>query len=176
VKRLVLVAIALCLTASSAMAEGAEIRVKSKEDTETTLLAHVIAHLLRQEGMQVDDAHLRFGGSPVVWKAICSGEIDMYVDYTGTLTNQIFSGQGIRNEEDLRHELAKFGIGMTKPLGFANNYAIGMQRRRAEELDIRRRPTFAVWIIGSPTKHSSPAPSTPRNFTRRMPRSAASTW
>jgi len=102
------------------------------------LLAHVLAHLLRQEGRQVDDSHFRLGGSPVVWKAIVAGEIDMYVDYTGTLTNQIFAGQGIRDEAGLRSELAKHGVGMTKPLGFANNYAIGMRRTRAEELGIRR--------------------------------------
>ena len=137
-KNFVLSAIACCLFASPSMGESGEVRVKSKEDTETTLLAHVIAHLLRQEGMQVDDTHFRFGGSPVVWKAIGAGEIDMYVDYTGTLTNQIFAQQGIRDEAGLRRELAKYGVGMTKPLGFANNYAIGMRRARAEELGIHR--------------------------------------
>ncbi len=137
-KHSVLTFIALCLAASPSKARDLEVRVKSKEDTETTLLAYVIAQLLRQEGMRVDDEHFRFGGSPVVWKAIVAGEIDMYVDYTGTLTNQIFARQGIRDDESLRRELAKHGIGMTKPLGFANNYAIGMRRKRAEELGIRR--------------------------------------
>jgi osmoprotectant transport system permease protein len=138
VKQFVLTFIALCLVASPSLAAGTEVRVKSKEDTETTLLAYVIAQLLRQEGMRVDDEHFRLGGSPVVWKAIVAGEIDMYVDYTGTLTNQIFAGQGIRDNAGLRSELAKYGVGMTKPLGFANNYAIGMRRKRAEELGIRR--------------------------------------
>lgn len=137
-RNLVLVTISLCLTACPLMGQGAQVRIKSKEDTETTLLAHVIALLLQQEGLQVNDSHFRLGGSPVVWRAMVTGEIDMYVDYTGTLTNQIFAGQGIRDEAGLRHELAKHGVGMTKPLGFANNYAIGMRRTRAEELGIRR--------------------------------------
>jgi osmoprotectant transport system permease protein len=137
VRHFLLAALALFL-APSPMALSADIRVKSKEDTETTLLAHVIAHLLREDGLTVDDSHFRLGGSPVVWKAIVAGDIDLYVDYTGTLTNQIFAGQGIRDEAGLRRALAKHGVGMTKPLGFANNYAIGMRRTRAEELGIRR--------------------------------------
>jgi osmoprotectant transport system permease protein len=138
VKHFVWATIAACLVATSSMCQAAEIRVNSKEDTETTLLAHVIALLLEHEGMQVDDKHFRLGGSPVVWKALCAGEIDMYVDYTGTLSLQIFAGQGIHNQAELRRELARHGIGMTRPLGFANNYAIGMRRSRAEELGIRR--------------------------------------
>ena len=82
--------------------------------------------------------NFRLGGSPVVWKALQVGDIDMYVDYTGTLTHQIFAAHGIRNEAGLRKELAKHGVGMTKSLGFANNYAMGMRRIRAEELGIRR--------------------------------------
>jgi osmoprotectant transport system permease protein len=104
VKHLVLAAIAVCLAVSPVM--GQDVRVKSKEDTETTLLAHVIAHRLRLDGLRVDDSHFRLGGSPVVWKAIVAGEIDLYVDYTGTLTNQILAGRGIRDEAGLRRELA----------------------------------------------------------------------
>lgn len=136
-KHLAVTAIALCLAAFPMKSEAAAVRVASKDDTETTLLAEVIAHLLRQDGQSVQ-LKLSFGGSPVVWESLVAGELDMYVDYTGTLTNQIFAGKGIRDDAGLRQELAKFGVGMTKPLGFANNYAIGMRRTRAEELGIRR--------------------------------------
>ncbi len=125
------------LLVSPALGEESKIVVASKEDTETTLLGEVIAHLLEQAGLQVK-TKFPLGGSPVVWKALQVGDIDMYVDYTGTLTHQIFAGRGIRDDADLRKELARHGVGMTKPLGFANNYAIGMRRVCAEELGIRR--------------------------------------
>ena len=137
-KHLVGLAIAILLAESqSPGAQTKVVRVASKEDTETTLLAEVIAHLLRQEGSSVD-TKFRLGGSPVVWSALSNGDIDLYVDYTGTLTHQIFQGRGIHDESGLRAELAKDGGGMTKPLGFANNYAIGMRRLRAEALGIRQ--------------------------------------
>jgi osmoprotectant transport system permease protein len=113
------------------------IRVASKDDTETTLLGEVIAHLLSQEGQQVQ-MKFRLGGSPVVWEALRTGDIDMYVDYTGTLTRQIFRNRPIRGETALRSELASFGIGMTKPLGFTNNYAIGMKQVLADSLEIKK--------------------------------------
>ena len=65
----------------------------------------------------------------------------MYVDYTGTLTHQIFAGRGIRNDADLRKELARHGVGMTKPLGFANNYAMGMRRFRQRNWAFGESPT-----------------------------------
>jgi len=129
--------IALLLAVCPSRAEQVTVRVASKEDSETTLLAELIAQLLRQHGQHVE-TKLRLGGSPVVWKALRAGDIDIYVDYTGTLTNQIFAKQGIRDEAGLRQELAANGIGMTRPLGFANNYALGMRRSRAEELGVRR--------------------------------------
>jgi osmoprotectant transport system permease protein len=137
VRHFVWAALALLLAASVSRAQGPRVRVASKEDTETTLLAEVIAQLLRQEGQQVK-TKFRLGGSAVVWQALTADDVDLYVDYTGTLTSEIFAGRGIHDEAGLRRELAAHSVGMTKPLGFANNYAIGMRRARAEELGIRR--------------------------------------
>ena len=73
----------------------------------------------------------------MVWKSLLANSIDLYVEYTGTLTNQLLADRGIRDDAHLRRELASMGVGMTKPLGFANNYLLGMRRQRAEELGIR---------------------------------------
>ena len=112
------------------------IRVGSKADTETPLLAEIVAQMLRQQGLPVE-MKTRLGGSPLVWEALLAGSIDVYVEYTGTLTKQLLADRGIRDEEGLRRELTRLGVGMTRSLGFANNYAIGMRRQRAEELGIR---------------------------------------
>src|SRR5438552_2353084 len=41
------------------------------------------------------------------------------------------------SREKMRAELAKFGVGMTGPLGFNNTYALVMRRREAQRLDVR---------------------------------------
>jgi osmoprotectant transport system permease protein len=117
-------------------APRAPVRVGSKADTETTILAEVLALRIVQAGWPVE-LKLRLGGTLFVWDALRTGALDAYVEYTGTLSEQIFSGRGIHGQEALRRELATLGLGMSRPLGFANNYALGMRRQRAAELGIR---------------------------------------
>ena len=112
------------------------IRIASKADTETTILAHIVADLVREAGLPVTLKE-RFGGSPVVWGALRIGDLDVYPEYTGTITKQLLANKNIQGEAAIRAELATIGLGMTRPLGFANNYALGMKRARATELGIK---------------------------------------
>ncbi len=130
-----LAALLLLLPARAQAAIG-PIRVGSKADTETTILAEVVAQRIRESGWPVE-LKLRLGGTRFVWDALRADSLDVYVEYTGTLSEQIFFGQGIRGEKALREELHRLGLGMSRPLGFANNYALGMRKERAEELGIR---------------------------------------
>lgn len=112
------------------------VRIGSKSDTETTILAKAVAHLVRDAGHPVK-LQARLGGTVLVFDALRVGSLDVYPEYTGTLTEQIFAGKNVRGEEALRRQLARLGLGMTRPLGFANNYALGMRRAQAAELGIR---------------------------------------
>jgi osmoprotectant transport system permease protein len=112
------------------------VRVGSKADTETTILAEVVGHLVRDAGFPVE-LKARLGGTVLVYDALRADSLDVYPEYTGTLSEQIFAGKNVRGEESLRAELARHGLGMTRPLGFANNYALGMRRARAAELGIQ---------------------------------------
>ncbi len=56
--------------------------VGSKIDTEGALLAHTIMLLLEDNGFDVVDKS-QFGPTQIVRKAITSGEIDIYPEYTG---------------------------------------------------------------------------------------------
>jgi osmoprotectant transport system permease protein len=128
--------IVMLLPATSAAVEP--VRIGSKQDTETTVLAQVLSQVVNQAGVPTDTTNkLRLGGTPVVWQALLAGSIDAYVEYTGTLTNELFAGRGLNTDDALRAELRRHGVGMTRSLGFANNYAIGMRRRQAEELGIK---------------------------------------
>lgn len=114
-----------------------EIRIGSKKFTESVILGEMAAHLVREAGRQA--VHRReLGGTRVLWSALLKGEIDVYPEYTGTITEEILAGRGLRGEGAVREALAKRGIGMTRPLGFNNTYAIGMKDERARELGISR--------------------------------------
>ncbi len=122
------------------------IAVGTKQDAETAVLAEMAVQLLRGAGAAA--RVLPGGGTPVVWKALVRGDLDLYPEYTGTLALQVLNDPSLRDDEALRRALEPLGIGMTRPLGFANNYALGMREERAAALgvrtisDLRAHPTL----------------------------------
>ncbi len=115
--------------------DAPRIRIGSKKFTEGVILGEVLVHLARQAGCRVE--HVReLGGTRVVWNALVAGHVDAYVEYTGTLSEEIFAGRDLETEAALRQALGARGIRMSRPLGFNNTYAIGMKRERAEALGI----------------------------------------
>lgn len=122
--------ILLCVSLSAAQAQ---IVIGSKKFTENVILGDIALGLAQSEG--VEAIHRReLGGSRILWEALLSGEIDVYPDYTGTLTQEILAGENIT---DLSARLAQDGIRITAPLGFNNSYALGLKRERAEALGIQ---------------------------------------
>jgi osmoprotectant transport system permease protein len=102
-------------------------------------LSALIAQRLRAAGLS---ASSREGlGSNVVFDALASNDIDVYVDYSGTLWANQFHHSDIKPREellaDLKVTLAKQSITLLGELGFENAYALVMPRRRAEQLGIR---------------------------------------
>lgn len=110
--------------------------IASKVFTESVILGDIAAQLARNDGQEVIDKP-QLGGTRILWDALLKGEIDAYPEYTGTLTQEIFAGQGLPDEMSLRKALAAKGIGMTRSLGFSDSYAIGMRQDVAGRLRIR---------------------------------------
>jgi osmoprotectant transport system permease protein len=144
-KRLLLVVIVM----TAGCAPPAVVTLASKQDAETTLLAEMAAQTLRGAGIPVEHKQ-GWGGTPAVWQALKAGAIDAYPEYTGTIALQILHDPSLRDEASLRSALGPLGIGLTRPLGFANNYALGMTAGRAAALgirtitDLRRLPSLRL--------------------------------
>jgi osmoprotectant transport system permease protein len=113
--------------------------VGAKTFTEQYVLSALIAERLRAAGLL---AASREGlGSNVIFDALASGDIDVYVDYSGTLWANQFHQTDIKPREELLAELkailARQNITLLGELGFENAYALVMPRRRAAQLSIR---------------------------------------
>lgn len=132
-KRTSLLALALLAGCSSPRPAAPQpvVNVGDKKFTESILLAEMAVQLARQAGV---DVHRRdLGGTPAVWLALTQGDIDVYPEYTGTITEQILKS----NPPDLAAALAKHGVRISRPLGFRNNYALGMHKDTATLKGIR---------------------------------------
>jgi osmoprotectant transport system permease protein len=112
--------------------------VGAKTFTEQYVLSALIAQRLRAAGLS---ATSREGlGSNVIFDALASSDIDVYVDYSGTLWANQFHRTDIKPREELLGELktmlAKQNITLLGELGFENAYALVMPKKRADALGI----------------------------------------
>jgi len=129
---------------------GGRVVVGSKAFTESVILGEVVAALAR--GVDADVEHKRqLGGTEVLFRALATGAIDVYPEYTGTLTKEILRKELAARPPGpdalpavLAAVLADRGLRMTKPLGFDNSYGLAMTEARAAALGIRRISDLAA--------------------------------
>ena len=127
--------------------------VGAKTFAEQYVLSALMTQRLRAAGLP---AATREGlGSNVIFAALAAGDVDVYVDYSGTLWANQFHRTDIKPRAELLAELktmlAKQDITLLGELGFENAYALVMPRRRAAELGIKsaadlaaRAPTLSI--------------------------------
>ena len=98
------------------------VTVGAKKFTESVILAEMGTQLARAAGTPAERSDL--GGTPALWRALLAGDIDAYPEYTGTITADILKA----SPPDLAAALAPYGVRVSRPLGFRNNYALGMRK------------------------------------------------
>lgn len=123
------------------------VSIGAKTFTEQYILAALIAEKLGDAGF---DVVIRDGlGSAVIFQALASDEIDVYVDYSGTLWANHLKRKETEDAETVLAEvkrwlLAEHGILSLGTLGFENAYAFAMQDHRAEALGIQTLTDLAA--------------------------------
>jgi osmoprotectant transport system permease protein len=115
---------------------AAPVVIGSKKFTESYVLGEIAKRSLIDAGISVEHRQ-GMGGTIILWEALRSGQIDVYPEYTGTITQEILKRTDQLSFEQIASELSKVGIGVTEPLGFNNTYALVMSRSRAEKLGLR---------------------------------------
>jgi osmoprotectant transport system permease protein len=114
-----------------------EIRIGSKKFTESVILGEISTGLIGTVHQPV--VHLReLGGTRVLWNALVREEIHLYPEYTGTIIQEILASSESLTEDNLPEILSTYNVIMSKPLGFNNTYALGMNARLAEQLSIEK--------------------------------------
>jgi len=122
----------ICLSATAAE----PVIVGSKKFTESYVLGEIAKRRLNVAGIAAEHRQ-GMGGTIILWQALRGAQIDIYPEYTGTIAEEILKNRQLTSREQLREALAKFGVGMTEPLGFNNTYALVMRRDRADKLGLR---------------------------------------
>ena len=114
--------------------------IGSKNFSEQYILARLIGSRLEEAGYQV---RYRDGlGSAVIYTALSEGDIDVYVDYSGTIwANQMKRGdsQPIATmlDEIARWTSSRHGVKMLGALGFENTYAFAVRAQDARTKSLK---------------------------------------
>lgn len=124
-------AIALAVLAGSAAfalrAPGA-IVVGSKNFTEQLILGEIVAQTIERETGLPVERRLNLGGTLICDRALLTGDIDVYVEYTGTALTAIFHRPVAKDREavigTVRDLYADSGRTLLAPLGYDNTFAI----------------------------------------------------
>jgi osmoprotectant transport system permease protein len=134
-----LIALAPFVSAAGGTGRGDYV-IGAKPFAEQYVLAALIEQRLAAAGMSATrSAGL---GSSVAFNALAAGEIDVYVDYSGTLWANQMHRSDVKPREQVLAELGawlkeKHGIALVGALGFENAYALAMSRVRSEALSVR---------------------------------------
>ncbi|MCK0068978.1 glycine betaine ABC transporter substrate-binding protein [Kordiimonas laminariae] len=125
--------IVLFLSSFSAVHGKDELVTASKTFTESVILGEMLAQVAATSGQETRH-WAELGGTRVIWEALLAGEVDVYVDYTGTLTKEILALEESVSFSELQTILAdKYEVGLSAPLGFSNSYGVGIRKAYALE-------------------------------------------
>ena len=113
------------------------VRIASKNSNESYLLSEIAAQLLESKGVAVE-RRFGLGGTLIAFDALVAGEIDLYMEYTGTLSQAILKLGHEASREAMNRRLEGEGLRLLRPFGFNNTYAIAVRRGQAQALGLAR--------------------------------------
>ena len=123
----------LCL---SALATAQTITVGSKNFAENYVLAEIVAQLLESRGYDVE-RRLGLNGTRIIFEALSNRAIDVYPEYSGTITEVIVRRPELDDIDDIRAALQERGFDILEPLGFNNSYALAVTNAFAAKHELR---------------------------------------
>ena len=113
--------------------------VGAKNFSEQFILASMIGERLQRTGASVQRKDGL--GSAVIFRALAAGDIDVYVDYSGTLWTNVMERKDSPAPDVMLKQITSFmreryGVDVLGPLGFENAYALAMKADQARALGV----------------------------------------
>jgi len=118
------------------------IAIGSKNFSEQVVLGHMLADLIEEKTDIAVDRRLNLGGTQVAFGAVTKGDIDVYVEYTGTGLVNILKQEAMTDPDQVYDIVAKefsdqYGLKTLQPLGFNNTYTLAVRPEIAEQYGLK---------------------------------------
>src|SRR4051794_22952482 len=119
------------------------VTIGSKNFTEEFILGQIYAQALKAAGYNVK-TQLNLGSEQIAFKAVKSGQVDAYPEYTGTALTSFFKRKAtdVPHDEqeayqEAKAEFAKEGLAALPPTPFTDSNGVGMLKSKADSLGIK---------------------------------------
>lgn len=128
-------------SALSNMGKGDTIAIGSKDFTEQIILCHMMGDLIEANTDLSVKRIPSLGGAQVVMSAITSGQVDLYMDYTGTCFTDTLGYDPITDVQKVYDTVVKdfndkYDLAVLDQT-FNNTYTLAMLPERAKELNVK---------------------------------------
>jgi osmoprotectant transport system permease protein len=120
---------------------GGRIAVGSKDFTEQVILGEILAQAIEAKTEVPIERRFDLGGN-LAHEALIAGEVDLYVEYTGTALLAILKSQPLTDPQEVYRRVkadyaSRFKLEWTEPLGFNNTFAILVRAEDAQKLNLK---------------------------------------
>ncbi len=142
------------LLLSRTRTEALPVVVGAKTFTEQYILGELLTGTLNKAG--VPAVNKSSMGSTILFDALVAGNVDVYVDYSGTLWANVMKRSDTPPRSELLVELTQwlkqtYGVVLLGSLGFENTYALAVSEETSSRLNIntlpelsRQAPAFSI--------------------------------
>src|SRR3954469_1874794 len=120
------------------------VTIGSKNFTEEFILGEIYAQALQAAGYTVKK-QLNLGSEQIAFKAVKSGQVDAYPEYTGTALTSFFGKKAteVPHDEQAAYEQAKAGFAKENLTAlpqtpFTDSNAVGMLKAKADSLKVTK--------------------------------------
>src|SRR5712671_6832412 len=147
----------ICFLSACHQPPQTKITIGSKFFTEQVVLAELLAqHIEAKTGIPVI-RKTNLGGTLLVHKALLAGELDLYVEYTGTALTAVLNETPHGDSNAVYHRVKqlysdRFHLEVTEPLGFENTFAMVIRGDDAQKFHLQKisdlAPIARTWRAG----------------------------
>ena len=138
----------ICFFSACNKSPQTKITIGSKFFTEQVVLAELLAqHIEAKTGIPVI-RKTNLGGTLLVHKALLAGELDLYVEYTGTALTAVLNETPQGDSSAVYNRVKqlysdRFHLEVTEPLGFENTFAMVIRSDDAKKLHLQKSSDIA---------------------------------
>lgn len=115
--------------------------IGSKDYTEQEILCNILSEAIEANTDISVERKKALGGTQICFSALKTGDLDMYVDYSGTCYGDTLKYPPISDVEEVYNTIKKdfkekFNIEVLKQMGFNNTYALAVKRETAQKYNL----------------------------------------